>query len=80
VIRTITAAGRTCAGYNSRIARCDPRSLNEGKHIFREALFFHDNGCLERMLNREYAAYLNQEKLDPRQEFQRAHAAKDQAR
>jgi hypothetical protein len=79
-IRTITDAGRTCAGFNSCIAPCDPRWINEGQRISHEALCFHDNGCLERMLNRENAAYLNQEKLNPRQKFQRSHAAKDAAR
>jgi hypothetical protein len=58
-IRTSTVAERTCAGCNSCIAPSDARWLRQGQHISHEVLSFHDNRCLERMLNRGYAAYLN---------------------
>ena len=58
-ISTITVAERTCAGCNFCIAPSDPRWLRQGQHISHEVLSFHDNRCLERMLNRGYEAYLN---------------------
>jgi hypothetical protein len=79
-IRALTVAERTCAGCNSPIAPTDSRWIGEGQHISNESLLFHDNRCLERMLNREYAEYLHKKKLDFRQEFHRAKAEKHAAR
>lgn len=79
-IRTSTVTERACAGCKSPIAAADPRWIGEGQHISHEAFFFHDNRCLERMLNREYAEYLHKKKLDFRQEFQRAKVERHAAR
>jgi hypothetical protein len=59
----------TCAGCNYCIAPGDPRWISEGQQISNETNFFDDSHCQERMLNREYAAYLGKVKLDSRQEF-----------
>ena len=65
----IRVAERTCAGCNSCIALADPRWISEGQHISNQAYSFHDNRCLERLLNQEYAEHLCKEKLDLRQNF-----------
>ena len=70
--RTSTVGERTSAGCNTDITPADPRWIGEGQHISHETFFFHDNRCLERLLNREYAEYLHKKKLDFRQEFHRA--------
>jgi hypothetical protein len=70
--RTSTVGERACAGCNTDITPADPRWIGEGQHISHETFFFHDNRCLERLLNREYAEYLHKKKLDFRQEFHRA--------
>ena len=70
--RTSTVGERACAGCNTGITPADPRWIGEGQHISHETFFFHDNRCLERLLNREYAEYLHKKKLDFRQEFHRA--------
>ena len=71
-ISTIRVAERTCAGCNSCIAPADPRWISEGQHISNQTYSFHDNRCLERMLNRDYSEYLGKEKLALPQEFRRA--------
>jgi hypothetical protein len=76
----IRLAKHTCAGCNFSIIQSDPRWINEGQHISCETLFFHDNRCLEQMLNREYATYRGQERLNPRQEFKRVRVEKEAAR
>jgi len=70
--RTSTVGERACAGCNTDITPADPRWIGEGQHISPAPFFFHDNRCLERLVNREYPEYLHKKKLDFRQEFHRA--------